>query len=225
MNIYFLAIEVSIGGQYWESLISGIVTSCFYPENWRTELPDTSLHFQLSHQLSWNPRNIAKFSRDGGFKPKLKAEILQNSQEVGFLKTKITSRNIEKVSRGGSYKTETQAEIVQKFQAVKFKISITGKNIAHSWKYEPTLNESRKARKKLRLYWGDWVNSMEHIFISGSSYGCNKCFYKRKSKFLKLNGTSHFKRRRRLRHKGCIHMCSFCWYVIPGQNTGGKWAL
>ena len=48
-------------------------------------------------------------------------------------------------------------------------------------KYEPTEDEPRKGWKKLHLSGGDWNNSMEHIFIPGSSYGWNQCFYKLKS--------------------------------------------
>ena len=76
--------------------------------------------------------------QEGGFIiTSLQAEILQNSQEGGFLnenyrqryckflkawnlKTKSAGRNIAKFSRGGIYKTEIQAEILQMFQEVKF---------------------------------------------------------------------------------------------------------
>ena len=52
-------------------------------------------------------------------------------------------------------------------------------------------------------------NSMEQVLISGSSYGCNKCFYTRKSQVLQLNGAGNFKRRRKLCHKGWIPVCLF----------------
>ena len=54
--------------------------------------------------------------------------------------------------------------------------------IAHSRKYEPTHNEPRRDWKKLRLSEGDWNNSMEQMFISGSSYGWKKIFYKKNPK-------------------------------------------
>ena len=56
---------------------------------------------------------------------------------------------------------------------------------------EPTENDPSKVWKKIHIYKGDWDNSMEHVFVSGSSDGGNKCFYKWKSQVLQLNGASH----------------------------------
>ena len=97
---------------------------------------------------------------------------------------------------------------------VSFKKSQEVEFIKH--KYEPTPNEPRKDWKKLRLSWVDWNSSTEQVFISGSSYGFLKSFYKWKAKVLQLNGAFHIKRMRRLRQKVWSPVCPFCWYGRPG---------
>ena len=72
----------------------------------------------------------------------------------------------------------------------------------HSHKYEPTQNDPRKDWKKLRLSGREWENSMEQIFILGSSYGGNQRFYKQKSQVLQINSLGHFKSSSRLLYKG-----------------------
>ena len=72
----------------------------------------------------------------------------------------------------------------------------------HSQKHEPAENEPRKDWKKLRLSGREWENSMEQIFILGSSYGGNQRFYKQKSQVLQINSAGHFKRSSRLLYKG-----------------------
>ena len=56
----------------------------------------------------------------------------------------------------------------------------------YSQKYEPTQDEPMKDWKKLRRSGGDLENSMEQMFISGSSDGGNKRFYKLKQQVLQL---------------------------------------
>ena len=60
-----------------------------------------SIHIQLSHQLSHNPRNITQ------------------SWASENILTNITGINIEKLSRGGIYKPKLQAEILQNPEEVK----------------------------------------------------------------------------------------------------------
>ena len=76
-------------------------------------------------------------------------------------------------------------------------------------KHEPAQNEPRKDWENLRLFLGNWNRGMEQMFISGDINGWNQRFYKLKSQVLQINSAVYFKRRRKLCHKGRIHVRPF----------------